>query len=198
METSVVFPEARDVEEMRGTAKIRPFSVFNSRTSRGRDLLAVVAAGRNGEIGVGGDMPWHIPEDLKHFKETTMGRAIIMGRSTWESLPRRPLPGRRNIVLTRNAAYQAPGAETYGSFEAALASCEPSERPVVIGGGKVYAEALPYLTEICVTRVDAEFSGADTYFPALPSEEWQLFEEGEWQLSKSGHRFRIETLKRTK
>lgn len=197
-EMSVVFPFERDVEEMRGTAKIRPFSVFNSNTARGRNIIAVVAAGRNGEIGFEGDMPWHIPEDLRHFKELTLGHPVIMGRSTWLSIPRRPLPGRRNIVLTRRSDFEAEGAEISSSIEKAIALCEADEIPVIIGGGSVYAEVFPYLSQIYITRIDADFPQADTFFPTINPDEWTILEQGDWLISKSGLRYRFETLVRSK
>ena len=157
-----------------------------------KELWAIVAMGLDNEIGVRGDMPWHIPEDLRHFKETTLGRPVVMGRSTWESLPKKPLPGRRNIVLTRQPGYAAPGAETAPGLEKALEMCAGEEcAPVVIGGGNVYAQALPLLTRLYVTRVEARFDGADTYFPQFTG--MKLTEASETFTSKCGLRYRFET-----
>jgi dihydrofolate reductase len=103
-------------------------------------LIAAVAA--NGVIGRDGDLPWRIPEDLRHFKAVTLGKPVIMGRKTWQSLGR-PLPGRRNIVVTRDAGFAAEGAETVASLDAALALVADVAEAMVIGGGEIYAQALP-------------------------------------------------------
>lgn len=193
MEISVVFPFDKDIPDVRDTAGIHPYSTFNSATERRRELFAIVAMGRNGEIGFNGDMPWHLPEDLKHFKELTTGHPVIMGRTTWLSIPRRPLPGRRNIVLSNNPDFIPEGAEKAGSLESAIALCPPPETPFIIGGGKVYAEALPRLTKIFVTRIEADFPEADTYFPTLDAKEWKCAECSEEFVSKTGLTYRFET-----
>lgn len=193
METSVIFPFEKDIPDIRDTAGIHPFSTFNSTTSRRREVWAIVAMGRNNEIGFHGDMPWHIPEDLRHFKELTMARPVIMGRATWLSIPRRPLPGRRNIVLSRSDEFSPRGAERAASLSEALALCPPPEIPFIIGGGSVYADAMPLLTRIYVTRIDADFPDADTFFPAIDSKDWSLTDASETFISKSGISFRFET-----
>jgi dihydrofolate reductase len=129
--------------------------------------LAVIAAvARNGAIGLDGTMPWQLKADLAHFRRTTIGCPVVMGRKTWDSLPAafRPLPGRRNIVVTRNKAWQCMGAEAAESLEAALGLLQGSERVFVIGGGELYAQALPYADEVVLTEIDADFD-ADTFFP---------------------------------
>jgi len=134
-----------------------------------RPLLALIAiVARNGVIGRGNAMPWHLPEDLKHFRETTHGHAVVMGRRTWESLPPkvRPLPGRRNIVLTQQAGWQATGAEAVPSLDAALALLHDQPRVFVIGGAAVYAAALPLADELWLTEINADFDG-DTHFPPI-------------------------------
>lgn len=189
-------PSDHEALRDKDTAGLRPFSLFNSRESRRRELHAIVAAGPRGEIGRKGDMPWHIPEDLRHFKELTMGHPVIMGRATWESLPKRPLPGRRNIVITSRADYQAPGAELAGSAEEAIGMCEAWEIPFVIGGGRVYLETLPYCTVLHLTRVDGEVEDADTFFPLPEEGEWRLDErEGPFE-SRTGVRYGYETYRR--
>lgn len=161
------------------------------------ELTAIVAMGRNNEIGFRGDMPWHIAEDLRHFKQVTLGHPVIMGRATWQSLPRRPLPGRRNIVLTRDAAFSDTGAGRAGSVEEALLLCDGEPKsPFIIGGGKVYAAAMPLLTRLEVTRIDADFPGADTFFPAIDPEEWELREVSDTLTSVSGLKFRFESYER--
>ena len=157
------------------------------------NLWAVVAMGRNNEIGFNGDMPWHIPEDLRHFKQITMGHPVIMGRATWLSIPRRPLPGRQNIVLSRDPGFSAEGAETAPSITEALALCADSETPVIIGGGLIYKQALPLLSHVYVTRIDAVFPQADTFFPNLDPNLWRLTEFSETFISKSGLKYRFET-----
>lgn len=134
-------------------------------------LGLVYARARNGVIGKGGVMPWHLPEDLAHFRQVTMGAPVIMGRKTWESLPPRfrPLPGRRNIVITRNAAWSPPGAERAGSLGEALALVAAEPHVWVIGGGEIYAQALPHADVVEVTEIECDFEG-DTHAPALGPE----------------------------
>lgn len=132
-----------------------------------RPILALIAAvARNGVIGRGNAMPWHLPEDMTHFRKTTHGHAVVMGRRTWESLaPKfRPLPGRRNLVLSRQAGWQAEGAETVPSLDAALARLHDQPRVFVMGGAAVYAAALPLADELWLTEIDADFDG-DVRFP---------------------------------
>lgn len=125
------------------------------------ELVLIAAVARNGVIGDGEKMPWHLPEDLAHFRRHTQGCPVIMGRRTWESLPPRfrPLPGRRNIVVTRNAAWRADGAETAPSPEAALALAAGAPRVCVIGGAALYAAALPLADTLLLTEIDREFPG---------------------------------------
>ena len=125
-------------------------------------LIAVVA--RHGGIGRDNALLWHLSEDLRHFKRTTLGCPIIMGRNTWDSIGR-PLPGRRNIVVTRNAAWTAPGAEAALDLAHALALVQDAAKVFVIGGAQLYAAALPHADELVLTEVDAE-PPADTFFPA--------------------------------
>ncbi|MBK1612759.1 diacylglycerol kinase [Rubrivivax gelatinosus] len=131
------------------------------------ELVLVAAVARNGVIGRGGVMPWHLPEDLAHFRRTTQGLPVLMGRRTWESLPERfrPLPGRRNIVVTRQAGWAAPGAEVAASPDAALALVADAPRACIIGGGELYATLLPRVDELVLTEIDADFDG-DTRLPA--------------------------------
>jgi dihydrofolate reductase len=127
-------------------------------------LLAAVAHG--GVIGRDGTVPWHLPEDMARFRELTTGHTVVMGRRTWESLPDRfrPLPGRRNIVVTRNSAWSEPGAQRAGSVEDALGLTHGGERVFVIGGAEIYAAALPHADELLLTEVDLDMAG-DTFFP---------------------------------
>jgi len=132
-------------------------------------LFLVVAVAENGVIGAGGTLPWHIPEDLKHFKRLTMGKAMVMGRKTFESLPGL-LPGRRHIVLTRDAAWTASGAQTARDLDTALALAGPGD-VAVIGGAEIFALALPRAARIELTEIKAPIPG-DTYMPAL-GEGWR-------------------------
>ena len=132
-------------------------------------LLAAVAA--NGIIGANGQLPWRLPEDLKHFKRLTIGHPIIMGRRTWESL-KGPLPGRENIVVTRNKAYEAPGAAVATSLEAALALCADEPIVFVIGGSQLFAESLPIAAGLVMTEIYRDFEG-DTWFPEYDRSRWK-------------------------
>jgi dihydrofolate reductase len=132
-------------------------------------LIAAVAA--NGVIGARGKLPWHLPEDLKHFKALTLGHPVIMGRKTWESLGR-PLPGRENIVVTRTAAYEAPGASVAASLDAALALCADEAVAFVIGGAELYAAALPLAAGLVLTEIHRDYEG-DTRFPDFDRRAWR-------------------------
>lgn len=128
----------------------------------------IYARARNGVIGKNNKLPWHLPEDLAHFKKCTLGCPVIMGRNTWESLPERfrPLPGRKNIVITRQAQFQAPGAECAPSLEMAISMCANHSDVWVIGGAQIYALAVSQATSVVVTEIDADFDG-DAYAPEL-------------------------------
>ena len=129
-------------------------------------LVLVAAVARSGVIGRDGGIPWRLPEDLARFKSLTTGHAVVMGRRTWESLPDRfrPLPERRNVVVTRNDTWHADGAERAASLEEALALLADEERVFVIGGAQIYAAALPQADELVLTEIDADIAG-DTIFP---------------------------------
>jgi dihydrofolate reductase len=129
-------------------------------------LVLIAGVARNGAIGKDDALPWRLPEDLRHFKQHTLGWPVIMGRRTWESLPPafRPLPGRRNLVVTRRADWHADGAEPVPSLDVALRRVQDRERAFVIGGAQLYAEALPRADELLLTEIDADFD-ADAFFP---------------------------------
>lgn len=131
------------------------------------------AQARGGVIGKGGVMPWHLPEDLAHFKRTTLSHPVIMGRKTWDSLPPRfrPLPGRDNIVVTRQPDWHEIGVQRASSLREALQKIEHFERVWVIGGAQIYAQALPLADEVVVTEIDADFDG-DAFAPTL-GPEWR-------------------------
>jgi dihydrofolate reductase len=132
-------------------------------------LALIAALDRNRAIGHKGDLLWHEREDLKNLRRVTMGCPVIMGRKTWDSLPERfrPLPGRRNIVVTRQAQWRAPGAEAAASLDEALAIAAGADKAFVIGGGELYALALPLADELVLTEIDTTFADADTFFPAF-------------------------------
>ena len=132
-------------------------------------LIAAVAA--NGVIGRRGRLPWHLPEDLKHFKRLTLGHPIIMGRRTWESLGGL-LPGREHIVVTRTPGYDAPGAAVASSLEAALALCAGEAVVFVIGGREIFAEALPLAAGLVMTEIHRDYEG-DTRFPPYERSRWR-------------------------
>ncbi|WP_159499956.1 dihydrofolate reductase [Microbacterium sp. 18062] len=156
------------------------------------------AQARDRVIGAGGGMPWHVPEDLAHFKAVTSGHPVVMGRRTWESFPERfrPLPDRRNIVVTRTPGWSAPGAEPAASLDEALEAAGAG-RIWVIGGGRLYAEAIERADLLEVTDLDLEVEG-DTHAPALDG--WApvvLDPAGGWHTSRSGIRYRFTTYRRT-
>ncbi len=141
--------------------------------SNRKPRVAIIAAvASNGVIGSANALPWRLPEDLKRFKALTLGHPVIMGRKTFESIGR-PLPGRRNIVISRNAAFSAEGCETAASLDAALAACAGTTDEVfVIGGGQIYAEALPVSDKLYLTEIKAEVDG-DTRFPGFDRSAWR-------------------------
>ncbi len=137
-------------------------------------LSLIVAIARNGIIGCTKDdgrgaLPWHLPEDLKHFKDTTSGHPIIMGRKTWESLGR-ALPNRRNIVITRQTDYVGPGAEVFGGLAEALMATV-NNKTFVIGGAELYRQALPLAATLIITEVGLDAEG-DTLFPPIDTKDW--------------------------
>lgn len=162
-------------------------------------LHLIYAQAHNRVIGYQGSMPWHLPEDLAHFKHTTMGHPVIMGRKTWDSLPAafRPLQGRRNIVVTRQPQWRAQGAETAHSLQKALDICDQHAQVWLIGGAQLYAQAIPIAQQIVVTEIDTEVQG-DAFAPELSSIIWQAVETGQWQQSSTGLKYRFITYARTK
>jgi dihydrofolate reductase len=141
-----------------------------------RPTLSLIAAvARNGAIGKDNALIWTDPEDLKHFRRVTMGCPVVMGRKTWDSLPQRfrPLPGRRNVVITRNLDWQVDGAEAVSSLDNALALLSGAEKIFVIGGAQMYALALPFANELVLTEIDAALNG-DIFFPPWRAEEFTV------------------------
>jgi dihydrofolate reductase len=140
-------------------------------------IAIVVAHSANRVIGRDGELPWRLPSDLRRFRELTSGHTVVMGRRTYESLPDafRPLPQRRNLVLSGDPAYRAEGAEVFASLQDALAACEGD--CFVIGGELTYRDALPLCERLYATEIDAEIEG-DAFFPELDAAEWSLVEDG--------------------
>ncbi len=163
-----------------------------------KSIHAIVAIDENGAIGRQGDLLCHLPADMKHFKEETMGHSIVMGRKTFESFPRRPLPGRQNIVITRNDTWQYPGVTVVHNLEEAIAVAE-TDTVFIIGGAQVYEQALPLVDVLHLTRIHARWASADVFFPPVDMDQWQ---EVEREHHESDHRnayeFDFITLKRRK
>jgi dihydrofolate reductase len=145
------------------------------------------AEAHGGVIGASGTMPWHVPEDLAHFKEVTLGAPVVMGRRTWESLPERfrPLPGRENIVITRQTGWAADGARTADSVAAALAGLDEAW---VIGGGEIFREVVGAADRLEVTELDLDVPG-DAFAPSRDG--FRLVTQGDWQTSRTGIRYRF-------
>jgi dihydrofolate reductase len=136
-------------------------------------IALIAAVAENGVIGRDGKLPWRIADDMKWFKETTMGKPCIMGRKTWESFPKRPLPGRTNIVVTRDPAFEAQGGVVALSLDEALgvAAREAAAEVMIIGGADIYRAALPRASRVYLTSVHGAFEG-DTHFPGLDAGDW--------------------------
>ena len=138
-------------------------------------MISLIAAlAKNRAIGKDGQLLWHLPEDMRHFRETTRGKPVIMGRKTWESLPDsfRPLPGRHNIVVSRNPSYLAAGATLVGSLEDAISVAGEVAEVFVIGGAELYRQALPVASRLYLTEIAQDFAG-DVFFPDVPVEDWE-------------------------
>ena len=160
-------------------------------------ISMIAAMAHDRVIGKDNQMPWHLPADLAHFKRVTLGKPVLMGRKTFESIGR-PLPGRRNLVISRNPDYQAEGIEVVGSVEAALALLAGSsvEELMVIGGGHLYAEMLPSADCLYLTQIDLAVEG-DTRFPAFDDGQWQRVDcESHPADEKNPHLYSFETWQR--
>ena len=137
-------------------------------------IISLIAAlGKNNEIGKGNGLLCHLPSDLKHFKAITSGHTIIMGRKTFESLPKGALPNRRNIVVSRNAQLVVEGAEVYSSLDYALLKCISETEVFVTGGAQIYAQALPVADKLYITRIHTDFPEADVFFPPIDRNIWK-------------------------
>lgn len=138
----------------------------------------IVARARNGVIGRDGDLPWRLRDDMAFFKKQTIGKPVIMGRKTWDSFPKRPLPKRPNIILTRSIVFEAPEAWVHSNIHAALETAKAQARILgvdevfIIGGAQLYRQAFTLTDRLYLTEIDAEIDG-DTYFPDFPTEDWR-------------------------
>lgn len=141
-------------------------------------ITIIAAVGRDGAIGRNGDLAFHLREDMRHFKQLTTGHTVVMGRKTFDSLPKGALPDRRNIVITRNPDFAAAGTERAASLEEALRMAA-GEEIFIIGGGEIYRQALPLADRMEITAVDADTADADTFFPGISSSEWYKVTESD-------------------
>jgi dihydrofolate reductase len=157
-------------------------------------MISLIAAlAKNRAIGKDNQLLWHLPEDMRHFRETTRGKTVIMGRKTWESLPAafRPLPGRRNIVVTRDRHYLAEGATLAHTLAEAIAAAGNDDETFIIGGAELYRQALPLAQRLYLTEISQAYEG-DVFFPVLPAAEWQEVSRTT-QRSESGIEFAFVT-----
>ncbi len=160
-------------------------------------ISIIVATAQGNAIGRKGDLLFHISADLRRFKEITMGHPIIMGRKTFESFPKGPLPGRQNIVITRQEDYHHDGITVVGSFSDALTAANGVDEAFVIGGGEIYREAINHASKLYLTEIDATVDDADTFFPEIKREEWVETDASEWITDeRSGARYRFVCLSR--
>ncbi|MBP5211107.1 MAG: dihydrofolate reductase [Bacteroidales bacterium] len=157
----------------------------------------IVAISDNYAIGRSGDMPWHLSGDLKFFKAKTTGHTVVMGRKTWVSIGAKPLPNRRNIVITRSADFEAPGAEIRSSLEDALKE-NSGQEIFVIGGGQIYAQAIDLADRLYITHIHTQVDDADTFFPLIDSHIWKITEQSEvFTDEKSGLSYQFTTYERS-
>jgi len=162
--------------------------------ARGPRIYLIAAVASNGIIGVNGKLPWNLPEDLKHFKRLTLGHPVVMGRKTWESLGK-ALLGRENIVVTRTAGYDAPGAAVASSLGAALALCSDEPVAFVIGGQRLFVESLPMAAGLVLTEIFRDYEG-DVWFPAFDRSQWRETQR-EAHTAPDGMRFDFVLYERT-
>ncbi len=155
-----------------------------------KPVSIIVAVARNWAIGMNNQLLWHIPEDFRWFKKHTSGRTVVMGKRTWESLPLKPLPGRKNIVISDNPDDCFPGCTCAGSIDEALVLMESGRENFIIGGGMIYRQFLPLAQKVYLTIVDRDFE-ADTWFPELVSSEWKETFREEHPEGDPGYRFLI-------
>jgi len=155
-------------------------------------ITMIAAAGENNELGKDNDLVWHLPDDFKRFKDLTTGHHIIMGRKTFESFPKL-LPNRTHVVITRNQEYRADGVIMVYDMETALEIAKEDPQPFIIGGGEIYRIGMDYADKIELTRIYGTFE-ADTYFPEIPEEDWELVQEEPHDIDeRHNYRFTYQT-----
>ena len=137
-------------------------------------ISVIVAIGKNNEIGRNNQLLTHLPADLKHFKEITSGHTIVMGRKTFDSLPKGPLPNRKNIIISRNKELKIEGATVYPSLDYALIKLMDEDEIFIIGGAEIYKQIFPDADKLYLTKIHAEFHDADTFFPEINYKEWRI------------------------
>jgi dihydrofolate reductase len=179
------------IKEIGLTLRLSAFSLLMSLPR----ITFIVAMDRKRGIGVNNQLPWRLPEDLAHFKRTTTGHPIIMGRKTYESIGR-PLPNRRNIVVTRNPGWQVQGVETAGSPQAACGLIADGEQAFIIGGAELFAQTFSLADCLIVTEIDAEYP-CDTFFPEINSDHWKETDRQAYHSAASGLAYAIVTHIRT-
>lgn len=158
-------------------------------------IALIAAMDRNRTIGIENKLPWRLPAEMAYFKRMTLGKTVLMGRKTFESLPK-PLVDRRNVVLTRQQDFQPEGCEVVHSVEEALELCKNDEL-MVIGGADIYAQMLPYADTILLTEVDTIIEGGDAFFPAFSESQWQIMESDSRDSDeKNRYAFTFQTFKR--
>lgn len=160
-------------------------------------ISIIVALDSHRAIGKNGGLLCHLPADLKHFKETTTGHTVIMGRRTFDSLPKGALPNRRNIVVTRNPGFSAERVEVAHSFDEALSMVDGEAEAFVIGGAQIYGEAIAVASRLYLTEIEAEFSDADTFFPEIDMAQWKVVAESRHEADeKNQYAMRFVTLQK--
>jgi dihydrofolate reductase len=159
-------------------------------TDSDKPISIIVAVARNWAIGLNNQLLWHIPEDFRWFKKHTSGHPVVMGRKTWESLPVKPLPGRKNVVITDDPTDCFPGSICVGSIEEAVSQMDPDSENFIIGGGMVYRQFLPMAQKVYLTVVDRDFD-ADVWFPELEPDQWKEIYREAHQENEPGYTFCI-------
>ncbi|MFV0505267.1 MAG: dihydrofolate reductase [Bacteroidales bacterium] len=154
------------------------------------EIIMICAVDSNMGIGKDNDMLFYISEDLKRFKQLTEGHSVVMGRKCWESLPKRPLPKRENIILTSNPNYQCEGGILANSMAQALTTIQKSDKVFIIGGAQIYKLFMPYATKLLITEIDNNSKDADVFFPNIDKNAWELVCKSEVFVDAKGLRFR--------
>lgn len=156
-----------------------------------KKITLVAALADNNCIGKANSIPWYVPEDFAFFKNYTMGKPVVMGRKTWDSLPRKPLPGRPNYVVSRQADLVLDGAKCVNSVETAIQELADSDEIIIMGGAQIYIQALPLATDLRLTRIHITVDG-DAFFPNIPADQWQLVDRSHHVSSNDSTQYEFE------